>query len=67
MATADQRLQIVFNGEICNFLGLRAEMTQHGHIFRTQCDTGALLFAYRQWGEDMGAASSRYVFFRYLG
>jgi asparagine synthase (glutamine-hydrolysing) len=47
---ADGRLQLVFNGEIYNYLELREELRSHGHAFRTQTDTEVLLEAYRRWG-----------------
>lgn len=52
MATDDGRLWITFNGEIYNFLGLRAELESHGHQFRSQSDTEVILAAYRQYGVD---------------
>lgn len=51
MATADGRLQIVFNGEIYNFLELRKELESNGHNFRTRSDTEVILLGYREWGE----------------
>jgi len=52
MASADGGLVIVFNGEIYNYLELRAELARGGHEFRTQCDTEVILAAYREWGVD---------------
>ena len=51
MSTEDGVLQVVFNGEIYNFLELRKELERSGHIFRTTSDTEVLLHGYRQWGE----------------
>lgn len=49
MGTTDRRLWIVFNGEIYNYLELRAELS--GYPFRTQTDTEVILAAYERWGE----------------
>lgn len=52
MTNEDGTLWITFNGEIYNFHELRDELVAHGHVFRSQCDTEALVHAYEQWGED---------------
>jgi asparagine synthase (glutamine-hydrolysing) len=46
------RLWITFNGEIYNFLELRAELEAKGHRFRSQTDTEVILAAYDQWGVE---------------
>lgn len=43
---------LIFNGEIYNFLELRAELEALGHGFRTQSDTEVILQAWREWGEQ---------------
>ncbi|MEJ8816985.1 asparagine synthase (glutamine-hydrolyzing) [Lacibacter sp. H407] len=48
----DEELTIIFNGEIYNYLELRATLQQYGHQFRTESDTEVILKAYRQWGLD---------------
>jgi asparagine synthase (glutamine-hydrolysing) len=52
MASADKKHWIIFNGEIYNYLELRAELAGYGHHFRTNTDTEVILAAYRQWGRD---------------
>lgn len=47
------RAAVVFNGEIYNYVELRAELEQLGVSFRTHSDTEVLLAAYLQWGAEM--------------
>jgi len=51
MANEDESLWIVFNGEIYNFLPLRAELERGGHRFRTRSDTECILHLYEDEGE----------------
>jgi len=48
MATPDGRLQLVLNGEIYNYLELRAELGDYP--FMTGTDTEVILAAYLRWG-----------------
>jgi asparagine synthase (glutamine-hydrolysing) len=51
MGSADQKVWIVFNGEIYNFRELRAELETLGRSFHSHGDTEVVLAAYEQWGE----------------
>jgi asparagine synthase (glutamine-hydrolysing) len=51
MAAAGERVQIVFNGEIYNFMQLRAELQAMGHRFKTRSDTEVILRGYLEWGD----------------
>jgi asparagine synthase (glutamine-hydrolysing) len=46
----DDSIQVVFNGEIYNFIELREELEKAGHQFKTQSDTEVIVHAYEQWG-----------------
>jgi asparagine synthase (glutamine-hydrolysing) len=48
----DGSLQIVFNGEIYNFIELRQELEAAGHRFTTRSDTEVIVHAYEQWGKE---------------
>jgi asparagine synthase (glutamine-hydrolysing) len=47
---ADDRYAIVFNGEVYNYLELRAELAELGATFATEGDTEAVAAAYHHWG-----------------
>lgn len=50
MASVEEDAVIVFNGEIYNFMDLRAELQALGAKFRTDGDTEVILQAWRHWG-----------------
>jgi asparagine synthase (glutamine-hydrolysing) len=50
MSTSDGRYHLVFNGEIYNYLELRAELEAAGRVFHTRTDTEVLLAALAAWG-----------------
>ena len=52
MWDAEQRIGIVFNGEIYNYRELRKELQDKGHRFHSDSDTETMLYAYREWGSD---------------
>lgn len=51
MYSDDERLVVVYNGEIYNFPDLMKELGTAGYRFRTHCDTEVILYAWRHWGE----------------
>lgn len=51
--TAEQHdCVIVYNGELYNAPELRKELEGLGYLFRTTCDTEALLLSYVEWGPE---------------
>jgi asparagine synthase (glutamine-hydrolysing) len=48
----DDRLLIVFNGEIYNYRELRVHLEKRGHVFTTESDTETILHAYEEWGSE---------------
>ena len=52
MSNSDGTTWIVFNGEIYNYVELRAELVGHGYQFHTRSDTEVIVAAYQTWGID---------------
>ena len=52
MASHDGRYTIVFNGEIYNYIEIRAELKAKGAVFLTPSDTEVILEAWRMWGAE---------------
>jgi asparagine synthase (glutamine-hydrolysing) len=45
-----EKFWIVYNGEIFNFIEIRALLRRLGHSFRSSSDTEVILAAYAEWG-----------------
>jgi asparagine synthase (glutamine-hydrolysing) len=52
MEYADGNLQLVFNGEIYNFIELREALAARGHTFRSNTDSEVILHLYEEYGEE---------------
>ncbi len=50
MHDADENLEIVFNGEVYNFLQIQKLIPEY--TFKTKSDTEVILAAYRKWGKE---------------
>ncbi len=52
MADVDGCCELVFNGEIYNYVELRAELETLGARFKSSSDSEVILEAYKRWGVD---------------
>jgi len=52
MLSDDEKLAIVFNGEIYNYRELREDLRAEGYSFRSESDTEVLLTAWAKWGKS---------------
>ena len=52
MTNEDGTIWLVFNGEIYNYHELVETLKGHGHHFRSQTDSEAIIHGYEQWGVD---------------
>lgn len=53
LASSNQRLHIVFNGEIYNYRALKTALEARGAVFQTSSDTEVLLHLYAEHGPQM--------------
>ena len=53
MSDFDQSVWVVFNGEIYNYVELRAELESKGHQFQTRSDTEVIVHGYKEWGVNV--------------
>ena len=66
MSDAEEKVWVVFNGEIYNFPELRAQLESR-HRFRTNSDTEVIVHGYKEWGMDVLQSPQRHVRAGYLG
>lgn len=52
LTSQDEQLWITYNGEVYNYIELRADLEKLGHTFQSGTDTEVIVAAYRQWGTD---------------
>ena len=53
MSDPEEKIWIIFNGEIYNYPELRKELENYGLIFRTNSDTEVIINGYKKWGQDV--------------
>jgi asparagine synthase (glutamine-hydrolysing) len=52
LSVAGGTVWVIQNGEIYNYLALKAELELSGHVFHTRSDTEVIGAAYAEWGTD---------------
>ena len=52
MSYLNERYNIIFNGEIFNYLELKSDLKNYGYKFYNQTDTEVILAAYDKWKDD---------------
>jgi len=49
--SGDKEVCIIFNGEIYNYIEIKARLSQLGYHFNNHSDTEVVMAAYLEWGE----------------
>lgn len=50
MCNEDESIWVVFNGEIYNYLELKQQLVERGHVFTSHTDSEVLIHGYEEWG-----------------
>jgi asparagine synthase (glutamine-hydrolysing) len=50
--SSDGRYVLTYNGELYNYLEIKAELEARGYPFKTECDTEVLINAFQEWQTD---------------
>lgn len=53
LANEDGSIWLTVNGEIYNYLELKAELIKKGHRFRSETDSEVILHGYEEWGVNV--------------
>ena len=51
----DGTIAVVYNGESYNFMDLRRELEDKGHIFKTGSDSEVVVHGYEEWGVSLAS------------
>jgi len=62
MRSSDGRYVITYNGEIYNYIELKADLAKDGCVFRTDSDTEVILEAISTWGLEQSLSKFRGMF-----
>jgi len=52
LSNEDDKIWVIFNGEIYNFKELRKDLEEFGHRFKTNSDTEVIVHSYEEYGEE---------------
>src|SRR6266446_10480854 len=52
ISNEDDTIHVIFNGEIFNYVELKAELEAKGHQFKTNSDTETIVHAYEEYGRS---------------
>ena len=63
MCNESETIWLVFNGEIYNYLELRSQLENRGHIFKSNSDSEVIIHAYEEYGDDfVGQLNGMFAF-----